>query len=108
MVAEADDGAGAAFLTRSLAPDVVVVALDLEGTAGIEAAESIRHHDPTVPIIALATFEAAAWQARSGTGLYLYAMMPKEALIESAFILMIRRAWAQRLREDLGRRPPPA
>ena len=85
VVAEADDGARAASLTRSLAPDVVVVALDLEGTAGIEAAQSIRYHDPTVPIIALATFEAAAWQARSGTGLYLYAMMPKEGLIESRF-----------------------
>lgn len=100
VVGEADDGAAAASLTRSLAPDVVVIALDLEGTTGLEAAQSIRYHDPDVPIVALATFEGVAWQAESRVGLYLYAMMLKEGLVESTFVLTIRKAWAQCLRKD--------
>ena len=108
VVGESDDGTTAASLTRSFAPDVVVIALDLESADGLEAAQGIRHQDPEVHIVALATFDGAAWHAESRAGLYLYAMMPKEGLVESMFVLTIRRAWAQRLREDADGRVPTA
>jgi DNA-binding NarL/FixJ family response regulator len=57
IVGEASDGREAIEKARALAPDVIVMDLQLPGLAGIEATRSIRQINPGIEVLALTMYE---------------------------------------------------
>jgi two-component system nitrate/nitrite response regulator NarL len=53
VIGEASDGAEAVALARELAPDVLVLDLNMPGVSGLEALREISHSDPEIQAVVL-------------------------------------------------------
>jgi two-component system NarL family response regulator len=56
VVAEADDGATALELARTVAPDLVLMDIGLTGMSGIEATRRMLAENPAIKVLGLSTF----------------------------------------------------
>ena len=59
LVSEANDASSALRLVQELAPDLVLMDVEMPGTNGLEATLSIRAHCPSVKVIAMSFHEEA-------------------------------------------------
>ena len=64
VVGEAEDGAGALALARQLAPDFVLLDIQLPDVDGFEVAARMLEDDPALPIVLVSTREQAVYGAR--------------------------------------------
>lgn len=56
VIAEAESGEEALFLSQKLKPDIVIMDVSLGGLSGVEATELIMNHNPKIRILGLSTF----------------------------------------------------
>jgi DNA-binding NarL/FixJ family response regulator len=68
VVGEAADGAGAVSLVAELAPDVALLDVQMPGTDGLQATETISAEHPGTAVIILTTFSEDAYIARALAG----------------------------------------
>lgn len=66
-VREAADGLEAVEAARTLAPDLIILDIEMPGIDGLESARRIRRHDGLreVPIIAVSAYGAEQYRARA-------------------------------------------
>jgi DNA-binding NarL/FixJ family response regulator len=116
VVAEADDGAAAVALTRSVQPDVVIMDVRMPGTDGVAATRQLTDEGSTARVLILTTYhvdEAVYGALRAGaSGFVLKDAAPQE-LVAAVRALAAGEAWldpavARNLLDDLISRPEPA
>ena len=56
VIAEAESGEEALFLSRKLKPDIVIMDISMDGLSGIEATQLILNLNPQIRILGLSTF----------------------------------------------------
>ena len=66
-VTEASDGLEAVEAARTLAPDLIILDIEMPGLDGLESARRIRQHEGLreVPIIAVSAYGAEQYRARA-------------------------------------------
>ena len=57
VVGEAGDGAEAVLLARKLAPDLVVMDINMPGVTGVEATRRIKEHLPGIKVLVLTAYD---------------------------------------------------
>uniref|UniRef100_UPI000B25B2D2 response regulator n=1 Tax=Nonomuraea pusilla TaxID=46177 RepID=UPI000B25B2D2 len=90
VVGEAADGAQAVELSRTLAPDVVLMDLHMPGLDGVAATEAITAELPGVRVLALSTFdldENVVAALRAGADGFLPKDVSPEELIEGVRVV---------------------
>ena len=65
VVGEAQDGAGAVSLARSLRPDVVLMDVRMPGTGGVEATVALRAVAPGSAVVILSLYDDARTRVRA-------------------------------------------
>ena len=86
VVGEAGDGAAALRAASELAPQVVLLDIQLPGLDGVEVAYQLRHANPKVRIIALTAFENEEYVVkamRAGAYAYLLKNTSDETVVEA-------------------------
>ena len=86
VIGEAESGEEALFLCQKLAPDVVVMDVQMKGIGGIEATRILRQQHPDLIIIGLSTFpqtDIATKMMNAGANGYLLKDISSAELISS-------------------------
>lgn len=86
VVGEAADGAECLRLNEELAPDIVLLDLQMPGTDGMTALAQLRARDPSAVVIVLSTFEGDGRVTRAlaaGASAYLLKSAPLEELVDA-------------------------
>ena len=82
----AGDGAEAVEAVSADPPDVVLMDLNMPGMNGIQATRTIHQKFPSIPILALTTYDADEWvfdAIRAGASGYLLKGTPRAGLIKA-------------------------
>lgn len=92
VIAEAESGEEALFLSQKLQPDIVIMDVNMDGIGGIEATELIIDNNPDIRILGLSTFvdqDVIYRMLKAGARGYLRKDVSAQELAES-----IRRVYA--------------
>jgi DNA-binding NarL/FixJ family response regulator len=96
IVGECGDGSAAVATVRDSNPDVVLMDVRMPVLDGIGATLQIRAEHPTVPVLALTTFdddEALAGMLRAGAAGFVLKGVPAEELQRAVRIVAAGEAW---------------
>jgi DNA-binding NarL/FixJ family response regulator len=86
VVGEASDGAGALCLVAELAPDILLLDVEMPGMTGIEVARQLQASGSPVRILALSAYDDAQYIAgllASGAAAYLTKDQAIEMIVEA-------------------------
>lgn len=86
VIAEANNGAEALQLYRSLAPNVVLMDLQMPSVDGVAAIQQIREHDPNASIVVLTAYdtdERILQAVQAGARGYLLKGAPREDIFRA-------------------------
>jgi DNA-binding NarL/FixJ family response regulator len=116
VVGEAADGAEVVDTTRKLAPDVVLMDIQMPGIDGIEATRRISRAGLRARILVLTTFDRDDYvyeAMRAGASGFLLKDIRREQLVQAlrtvaAGDALLAPVLLKRLIEDLCKRPPPS
>ncbi len=114
VVGEADDGAGAVELARTLRPDVMLMDVRMPGTDGIAALAGVLGSSPRTRVVMLTTFDVDGYvydSLRGGASAFLVKDVPPERLLSDVRAVMrgdllVAPSITRRLVEDHVRRSP--
>jgi DNA-binding NarL/FixJ family response regulator len=96
IVGECSDGNGALAIVRDSNPDVVLMDVRMPVLDGVRATAQLRGEHPTVPVLALTTFdddEALAGMLRAGAAGFILKGAPAEELQRAVRIVAAGGAW---------------
>jgi DNA-binding NarL/FixJ family response regulator len=96
IVGECGDGSGVLAAVSGTAPDVVLMDVRMPILDGVEATVRLRAHHPTVPVLALTTFdddEALAGMLRAGAAGFILKEAPAEELQRAVRVVAAGGAW---------------
>ena len=79
VVGEAPDGESALTATRTLAPDVVLLDIQLPGMDGFEVAERLARDDDPPAVVLVSTLDSSDVEARIDRG-HVRGFLPKDRL----------------------------
>jgi DNA-binding NarL/FixJ family response regulator len=118
VVGEADDGAAAVAAIRRLAPDVVLMDIQMPVMDGLEATRRIAQQpgDPAARVLILTTFERDEYifeALRAGASGFLLKNAPPEDLIAAVRIVaagdaLLAPSVTRRIIAEIAARPAPA
>jgi DNA-binding NarL/FixJ family response regulator len=86
LIGEAQDGAEGVARYRELAPDVVLMDLQMPGMSGVEAIERIRAESPDARIVVLTTYKGdvqALRAIKAGAAAYLLKSSLRKELVDT-------------------------
>ena len=104
VIAEAEDGESAIRLARELAPDLVMMDVNMPGMGGIEATRKIRRSNPEVRVIAVTVHEETPFPEKlhdAGAMGYVTKGCPADEMFEAIRAVMADRPFVSR---DVSRR----
>lgn len=84
VIGQADDGEDALTQVRALAPDMVVMDLQMPVMNGVQATEALNESHPSLPVLVLTTYAADEWvfdAIRAGAAGYLLKDSRRDELV---------------------------